>query len=91
MPVTTLRQAAAILTSVRVFPLIFLILACGAGRDEAHAILAPLDENKEIEILFDFVSCHYFDASKYPNLVELIRSQGAEPREPLEMPYRCKT
>jgi hypothetical protein len=37
------------------------------------------------------VPYHYFDAGKYPNLVELIRMQGVEPREPLEMPYRCKT
>lgn len=59
--------------------------------DEAHAMLAPLDENREFDALFDFVSYHYFDARKYPNLVELIRSQGVEPREPLEMPYRCKT
>jgi len=59
--------------------------------DEAHAMLVPLDENRELEALFDFVSYHYFDARKYPNLVELIKSQGVEPREPLEMPYRCKT
>lgn len=59
--------------------------------DEAHEILAPLDANRELQSLFDFVSYHYFDASKYPNLVELIRSQGVEPREPMEMPYRCKT
>ena len=59
--------------------------------DEAHAVLAPLDEKMELQSLFDFVAYHYFDASKYPNLVELIRSQGVEPREPLEMPYRCKT
>jgi len=59
--------------------------------DEAHEMLVPLDENREFEALFDFVSYHYFDARKYPNLVELIKSQGVEPREPLEMPYRCKT
>ncbi len=59
--------------------------------DEAHQILLPLDENRDLARLFDFVSYHYFDASKYPNLVELIQSQGVEPREPLEMPYRCKT
>jgi hypothetical protein len=59
--------------------------------DEAHAMLAPLDEAKEFESLFDFVSYHYFDVSQYPNLVELLKSQGIEPREPLEMPYRCKT
>jgi TolB-like protein len=59
--------------------------------DEAHAVLAPLDEEMELQSLIDFVAYHYFDASKYPNLVELLRSQGVEPREPLEMPYRCKT
>jgi TolB-like protein len=59
--------------------------------DEAHEILSPLDENKDFEPLFDFVSYHYFDASQYPNLVELLKSQGIEPREPLEMPYRCRT
>ena len=59
--------------------------------DDAHAVLAPLDEKMELQSLFDFVSYHYFDASKYPNLVALIRSQGVEPRDPLEMPYRCKT
>ena len=58
---------------------------------EAHAMLAPLDENKDFERLVDFVSYHYFDASQYPNLVELLQSQGVEPREPLEMPYRCRT
>jgi TolB-like protein len=59
--------------------------------DEAHEMLVPLDENGELEALFDFVSYHYFDPRLYPNLVALIRSQGVEPREPLEMPYRCKT
>jgi len=59
--------------------------------DEAHEMLVPLDENREFDALFDFVSYHYFDARKYPNLVELIKSQGIEPREPLVMPYRCKT
>lgn len=59
--------------------------------DEAHQLLLPLDENKDFERLFDFVSYHYFEPRNYPNLVEFIRSQGVEPREPLEMPYRCKT
>ena len=59
--------------------------------DMAHEVLAPLDENRDFDKLSDFVSYHYFDASKYPNLVEQIRSQGVEPRQPLEMPYRCKT
>jgi len=59
--------------------------------DEAHEMLVPLDKNGELGSLISFVSYHYFDARLYPNLVELIRAQGVEPREPLEMPYRCKT
>ena len=59
--------------------------------DEAHEMLAPLDENRKLEELSDFVSYHYFDAGQYPALVGLLRAQGVEPREPLEMPYRCKT
>ena len=59
--------------------------------DEAEAMLRPLDENGELERLYDFVSYHYFDPRPFPALMELIRAQGVEPREPLEMPYRCKT
>ena len=59
--------------------------------DEAHALLEPFDANREFKLLTDLVSYHYFDASLYPNLVGFLRAQGIEPREPLEMPYRCKT
>jgi len=59
--------------------------------DEAHKMLVPFDENRELEPLMSFVSYHYFDPRQYPNLVELLKAQGVEPREPLEMPYRCKT
>ena len=59
--------------------------------DEAHEMLAPFDENGELDPLMGFVSYHYFDARQYPALVELLNAQGIEPREPLEMPYRCKT
>jgi len=59
--------------------------------DEAIEMLRPLDESRDLERLYDFVSYHYFDPRPFPNLMELIRAQGVEPREPLEMPYRCKT
>jgi hypothetical protein len=59
--------------------------------DEAHKMLVPFDENRELEPLMSFVSYHYFDPRQYPNLVELLKAQGVEPREPMEMPYRCKT
>lgn len=59
--------------------------------EEANEMLVPFDENKDFEPLMSFVPYHYFDARQYPNLVELLKAQGVEPREPLEMPYRCKT
>ncbi|MGB5331852.1 MAG: hypothetical protein WBM80_09275 [Woeseiaceae bacterium] len=43
--------------------------ACAEGK---------LDEKRDFDKLFDFVSYHYFEARKYPNLVELIKSQGNE-------------
>ena len=58
--------------------------------EEAEALLRPLDESGDLERLYDFVSYHYFDPKPFPALVELIKAQGVEPREPLEMPYRCK-
>jgi TolB-like protein/tetratricopeptide (TPR) repeat protein len=59
--------------------------------EEAHEILAPLDQSGDLEALMGFVAYHYFDASLYPNLAALLRAQGIEPRKPLEMPYRCRT
>ncbi len=59
--------------------------------DEAHAMLAPLDENRDFERLIDFVSYYYFDPSLYPNLFELLKAQGVEPRKPMDMPYRCRS
>mgnify|MGYP001822867940 CR=1 FL=1 len=59
--------------------------------EEAHQILAPLDESGDLEALAGFLSYHYFDVSLYPNLTALLRAQGIEPREPIEMPYRCRT
>jgi TolB-like protein len=58
--------------------------------EEAMEMLRPLDESGDLERLYDFVSYHYFDPRPFPNLMELIRAQGVEPREPQEMPYRCK-
>jgi hypothetical protein len=59
--------------------------------EEAKQMLMPLDESGQIEQLSDFLSYHYFDPASYPNLIAFLRAQGVEPREPLEMPYRCRT
>ena len=61
------------------------------GRDEAaYAVLKPLDEQNDLAPLVDFVSYHYFDPRPYPNLMNYIRTQGVEPRQPLDMAYRCR-
>ncbi|MGI9225492.1 MAG: hypothetical protein ACR2QX_13495 [Woeseiaceae bacterium] len=61
------------------------------GRDEeAQQLLEPYDENMELDVLADFLSYHYFDPTPFPNLVQYLKSQGVEPRKPLEMTYRCK-
>ncbi|HEY5642306.1 MAG TPA: hypothetical protein VIS31_05460 [Woeseiaceae bacterium] len=62
------------------------------GRDEeAQALLEPYDERMELDVLMDFVSYHYFDPAPFPNLVQYLKSQGVEPRKPVEMTYRCRT
>lgn len=61
------------------------------GRDqEAQQLLEPYDQNKELDVLMDFASYHYFDPTPFPNLVQYLKSQGVEPRKPLEMNYRCR-
>jgi tetratricopeptide (TPR) repeat protein len=61
------------------------------GRDkEAQLLLKPYDENMELDVLMDFVSYHYFNPTPFPNLVQYLKSQGVEPRKPIEMTYRCK-
>ncbi|MDH4255457.1 MAG: hypothetical protein OEX13_13150, partial [Gammaproteobacteria bacterium] len=61
------------------------------GRDEeAQQLLEPYDERMELGVLMDFASYHYFDPTPFPNLVQFLKSQGVEPRKPLEMTYRCK-
>jgi len=61
------------------------------GRDEeAQRLLEPYDEKMELDVLMDFVGYHYFDPTPFPNLIQYLKSQGVEPRTPLEMTYRCR-
>ena len=61
------------------------------GRDEeAQQLLEPYDRDMDLDVLVDFASYHYFDPTPFPNLVQYLKSQGVEPRKPLEMTYRCK-
>jgi hypothetical protein len=58
--------------------------------DAALETLMALDEQGDVESLGDFMSYAYFDARPFPNLMAQLESQGIDPREPREMPYRCK-
>ncbi|MFZ9039923.1 MAG: hypothetical protein ACO3DT_17935, partial [Gammaproteobacteria bacterium] len=61
------------------------------GRDdEARRLLEPYDKSMDLGILLDFVGYHYFDPTPFPNLIQYLKSQGVEPRTPLEMTYRCR-
>ncbi len=60
------------------------------NQDAAIDTLIDLDESGELGFLSDFLSYAYFDARPFPNLMKLLQAQGVTPREPLQIPYRCK-
>jgi len=58
--------------------------------DAAHETLMDLEEQGDVESLGDFMAYAFFDARLYPSLLAQLETQGIEPREPREIPYRCK-
>jgi len=52
--------------------------------------LIELDEREDLASLRDYLAYAYFDARPFPNLMAMLESQGVEPREPREIPYRCR-
>jgi hypothetical protein len=58
--------------------------------DAALETLMELDEQGDVESLSDFLVYAYFDPRPFPNLMAQLETQGVEPREPREIPYRCK-
>jgi len=58
-------------------------------REKAFDVLIALDQQTDLRPVADFLSYAYFDARQFPNLMALLESQGIEPREPKEIPYRC--
>lgn len=58
--------------------------------EKAFDTLVDLDDPDDLSQLGDFLNYAYFDARLFPNLLELLEAQGIEPREPREIPYRCK-
>jgi len=57
--------------------------------DRAHEYLLELDDPNDMNSLVDFLSYAQFDARYFPNLMAFLASQGVEPREPNQIPYRC--
>jgi hypothetical protein len=58
--------------------------------ERAHEILLELDDADNLSALADFLSYAQFDARYFPNLMAYLTSQGIEPREPSQVPYRCE-
>lgn len=59
-------------------------------QEKAFDTLIGLDDTGDLTSLGDFLSYAYFDARPFPKLTALLKEQGIEPREPREIPYRCK-
>jgi TolB-like protein len=57
--------------------------------ERAHEILLELDDADNLSALADFLIYAQFDARYFPNLMAYLTSQGIEPREPSQVPYRC--
>jgi hypothetical protein len=58
--------------------------------DAALETMIGLDNAEGLNTLADFLNYAYFDARPFPNLMAHLKSQGVVPREPREIPYRCK-
>jgi hypothetical protein len=59
-------------------------------QERAFDTLIDLDDPDDLSELGGFLNYAYFDARLFPNLLALLESQGIEPREPLDIPYRCE-
>ena len=61
------------------------------GQDElAIETLSQLDEAGDVSSMRDYLAYAYFDPRPFPNLMAMLETQGANIREPREIPYRCK-
>lgn len=58
--------------------------------ERAFETLIQIDEMEDLRSMRDYLAYAFFDARPFPNLMALLESQDVEPREPLEIPYRCK-
>jgi len=70
--------------------IIWIIHNIMGQQEAASEVLIHLDNVEGLDTLADYLNYAYFDARQFPNLMEHLESQGVVPREPLEIPYRCK-
>ena len=60
------------------------------GDDEAAKdALMSLDNADDISGIADFMTYGTFNARHYPNLMAFLEGKGIEPREPIDVAYRC--
>jgi len=59
-------------------------------QEKAFETLIDFDDPDDFSQLSNFLNYAYFDARLYPNLLALLEAHGIDPREPREIPYRCK-
>ena len=61
------------------------------GQDDlAFETLIKIDESRDVSSMRDYIAYAYFDPRPFPNLMAMLETQGANIREPREIPYRCK-
>ncbi len=72
------------------FSIIWISYKIMSQGEVALDTLIGLDTPEGLDSLADFLSYAYFDARLFPNLMAHLESEGIEPREPREIPYRCK-
>jgi TolB-like protein len=58
--------------------------------EEAVQTLMPFDDANDFTALADFMSYGRFDATRYPNFLALLETQGIEPSPPQPVPFRCR-
>ena len=59
-------------------------------REKAFDAMIEYDNQNDFGVLADFLNYAYFDSRQFPNFMAFLDSQGIEPREPKEIPYRCR-
>jgi TolB-like protein len=60
-------------------------------KEEATAVLMPLDDGEILHPLANYLVYGAFDPTPFPNLMSMLDDQGITPLEVVEIPFRCKS